>query len=320
MRWMPFIFGLIILMTLRSVVFGEMSNVVDLFVVYSYFGTFSIASFWYRLYTYGHNLIRTRPMHIKPFTPLLIGVKQIANFREHSFPNSALTCSVSRSCSSCWPDGFRERKSGMKRLRRSFFFCHPEQSEVPNCATFEATWLALSVTAISVQSLHAAFARQQERIDAAAPNETIRVEAGIHRGPDQDHKTARPYWRTAVQKFAATVRATWSRSPADNVTISGLRITGSGLQLSDDDAAIFVTGNHATIENCVIADSLHGIYLKKISGAQILKQSHSGQNDADGINRSGRERNRHEHGELRHQPSSPTAAATAFTSGIAKAI
>ena len=25
-------------------------------------------------------------MHIKPFTPLLIGVKQIANFRESSFP------------------------------------------------------------------------------------------------------------------------------------------------------------------------------------------------------------------------------------------
>jgi nitrous oxidase accessory protein len=38
----------------------------------------------------------------------------------------------------------------------------------------------------------------------------------------------------------------------------------------DDDAAIFVTGDGAKIENCVIADSLHGIYLKKISGAQIL--------------------------------------------------
>ena len=57
---------------------------------------------------------------------------------------------------------------------------------------------------------------------------------------------------------------------ADDVTLRGLRITGSGLQLSDDDAAIFVTGNHARIENCVIADSLHGIYLKKVSGAQIL--------------------------------------------------
>jgi hypothetical protein len=28
------------------------------------------------------------PMRIKPFTPLLIGVKQIANFREYSFPQA----------------------------------------------------------------------------------------------------------------------------------------------------------------------------------------------------------------------------------------
>jgi len=40
--------------------------------------------------------------------------------------------------------------------------------------------------------------------------------------------------------------------------------------LMDDDAAVFVTGNRARIENNVIVDSLHGIYLKKISGAQIL--------------------------------------------------
>jgi len=86
MRWMPFVFGLIILMILRAAVLGEMSNVVDLFAVYSYFGTFSIASFWYRLYTYGHNLDPHAPVRIKPFTPLLIGVKQIANFREASFP------------------------------------------------------------------------------------------------------------------------------------------------------------------------------------------------------------------------------------------
>ena len=88
MRWMPFVFGLIILMTLRAVVFGEMSNVVDLFAVYSYFGVFSIGSFWYRLYTYGHNLDPHAPVHIKPFTPLLIGVKQIANFREFSYPQA----------------------------------------------------------------------------------------------------------------------------------------------------------------------------------------------------------------------------------------
>ena len=88
MRWMPFVFGLIILLTLRSIVFGEMSNVVDLFALYSYFGTFSILSFWYRLYQYGHNLDPHAPVHIQPFTPYLIGMKQIANFREFSYPQA----------------------------------------------------------------------------------------------------------------------------------------------------------------------------------------------------------------------------------------
>jgi hypothetical protein len=86
MVWMPFVFGVIILLLLRAVVFGLMANVVDLFAIYSYFGVFSIGSFWYRLYEYGHKLDPTAPMRIKPFTPLLIGVKQIANFRESSFP------------------------------------------------------------------------------------------------------------------------------------------------------------------------------------------------------------------------------------------
>src|SRR5512133_1249460 len=88
MRWMPFMFGLITLMLLRSVVFGQMGNVLDLFVIYCYFGIFSIGSFWYRLYQYGHNLAPHAPMHITPFTPRLIGVEQIANFREHSFPQA----------------------------------------------------------------------------------------------------------------------------------------------------------------------------------------------------------------------------------------
>ena len=88
MRWMPFVFGLIMLMILRAIVFGQMGNLVDLFAVYCYFGTFSIGSFWYRLYQYGHNLDPHAPMRITPFTPLLIGVKQIANFREYSFPQT----------------------------------------------------------------------------------------------------------------------------------------------------------------------------------------------------------------------------------------
>lgn len=109
----------------------------------------------------------------------------------------------------------------------------------------------------------------QERIDATTPGETIRLESGVHAGPIVICKRL-----TLVGEKGAEIRGNTLGNvvtiTADDVTLGGLRITGSGLRLSDDNAAVFVAGNRATIENNVIADSLHGIYLKKISGARIL--------------------------------------------------
>jgi nitrous oxidase accessory protein len=109
----------------------------------------------------------------------------------------------------------------------------------------------------------------QERIDGAAPGDTIHVEAAAHTGPIIINKSL-----TLIGENGAEIRGNGVGNAiaiaADDVTLAGLRITGSGIRLMDDDAAIFVTGNRAKIDNCVITDSLHGIYLKKISGAQIL--------------------------------------------------
>lgn len=46
----------------------------------------SIGAFYYRLYTYGHNLDPHAPVHIEPFMPLLFGRQQIANFTQSSYP------------------------------------------------------------------------------------------------------------------------------------------------------------------------------------------------------------------------------------------
>ena len=89
MQWMPFVFGLIILLLLRAAVFGQMANVIDVFTLFSYFGVFSIGAFYYRLYVYGHQLDPKAAMKIEPFTPLLIGTKKIANFTQHSYPEPA---------------------------------------------------------------------------------------------------------------------------------------------------------------------------------------------------------------------------------------
>jgi len=86
MKWMPFAMGLFALIALRSAAHGRMSQVVDLFALFTYFGMFSMGLFYFRLYTYGHNLDPTAPMTIEPFTPMLIGKNQIANFVQYSFP------------------------------------------------------------------------------------------------------------------------------------------------------------------------------------------------------------------------------------------
>ncbi len=86
MQIMPFMFGVFILLALRSTVIGEMKGVVDLFVLASYFGAFSIGAFYYRLWWYGHNLDPKAPVHIEPFTPLIFGSQKIANFTQSSYP------------------------------------------------------------------------------------------------------------------------------------------------------------------------------------------------------------------------------------------
>jgi len=115
----------------------------------------------------------------------------------------------------------------------------------------------------------------QEQIDAAAPNEIIQLKPGLHTGPIKINKAL-----TLIGGHNAEIRGNGHGSvieiAASGVTLNGLRVSGSGLRLSDDDAAIFVTGNNARIENCTITDSLHGIYLKKISGAQILNNHIAG--------------------------------------------
>jgi hypothetical protein len=86
MRWVPFALGLFILLALRAAAIGRMSSLIDLMTLFLYFTAFSFGSFYYRLYTYGHQLDPRAPMTIEPFTPVLIGRQQIANFLQSSWP------------------------------------------------------------------------------------------------------------------------------------------------------------------------------------------------------------------------------------------
>lgn len=84
--FMPFLFGVLGLLVLRVAALGNIRALIDLTVLAGYGCTFAFGRFVYRLYLFGHDLDPTAPVKVKPFTPVIIGTKQIANFTTHSYP------------------------------------------------------------------------------------------------------------------------------------------------------------------------------------------------------------------------------------------
>ena len=87
-KWMPFAIGVLGLLFLRAAVLGTMGALVDSAVLFVYFGAFSLWSFGYKLYMYGHNLAPTAPVKVPPFSPPMFGYRQIANFEVYSYPRA----------------------------------------------------------------------------------------------------------------------------------------------------------------------------------------------------------------------------------------
>ena len=85
-KWMPFVIGVLGLLFLRAAVLGKVSHLVDVLVLYLYFGLFSLWSFAYKLYRYGHDLSPAAAVKVPPFMPPLFGYQQIANFEVYSYP------------------------------------------------------------------------------------------------------------------------------------------------------------------------------------------------------------------------------------------
>jgi copper chaperone NosL len=87
-QWIPLMLGFFIILSLRSVVIGKMSSVVDTVVLFGWFGLFALWHFYNRLYTYGHNLDPSAAVKVKPFTPPVFGSQQIANFTVFNYPSA----------------------------------------------------------------------------------------------------------------------------------------------------------------------------------------------------------------------------------------
>jgi copper chaperone NosL len=85
-KWMPFVLGALALVFLRAAVVGRVLDLLDSIVVFTYFGLFSLWSFAYKLFRYGHDLSPTAPVKVPPFMPPMFGRSQLANFEVYSYP------------------------------------------------------------------------------------------------------------------------------------------------------------------------------------------------------------------------------------------
>jgi hypothetical protein len=85
-KWLPFVVGILGLLFLRAAVLGKASHLVDVAVLYLYFGLFALWSFAYKMYRYGHDLDPKAAVKVEPFLPPLFGYKKLANFEVYSYP------------------------------------------------------------------------------------------------------------------------------------------------------------------------------------------------------------------------------------------
>ncbi len=86
LMWIPLVIGLIGVLTLRSAAIGNLRSLVDVMVIATYFGGFSLWSFWYKLDFYGKHLDPRAAVSVDPFTPPVFGHKMVGQFEVWSYP------------------------------------------------------------------------------------------------------------------------------------------------------------------------------------------------------------------------------------------
>jgi hypothetical protein len=84
--WIPFALGAMAILALRVSALGTVRDLIDMLVVTGYVSAFAFGRFVYRLWVFGHDLDPHAPMKVKPFMPVIIGHRTVANFETYSYP------------------------------------------------------------------------------------------------------------------------------------------------------------------------------------------------------------------------------------------
>jgi nitrous oxidase accessory protein len=102
----------------------------------------------------------------------------------------------------------------------------------------------------------------------AADGASIQVPPGVYRGPLTIERAVRLYGAGQAH-FRGDGRTHTVEIRAADVVVDGFEISGSGLDLGRDHAAVHVTGARAVVVNNHIHDALHGVYVRQADGVRI---------------------------------------------------
>ncbi|MBL8473915.1 MAG: nitrous oxide reductase family maturation protein NosD [Rhodocyclaceae bacterium] len=120
----------------------------------------------------------------------------------------------------------------------------------------------------------------QAAIDSAEPGDTVRVLRGRYR---ENLRIDKPLKLLGVDfpYLSGGLKGDTIRVRAQHVQVDGLIIADSGDDLTAQNAGIYLErgAHHAIVSNCSFSYTLFGIWIEKVSGAQILNNIITGKRD-----------------------------------------
>ena len=199
---------------------------------------------------FGHNLDPRAPLSssIKPFTPPVLGVGVVGQFRTVAVPDLGLSLAFAASAVIL---------AGLYLHRRAYKPLVERAGHLAKTAIVPAVvWVAAT----------GAFAEAtfdlRTALRVAPPGSTVHVPAGVHAGPFVVDK--------AIVLEGAPGAVLQGSGDGDvlrivgaGAVVRGLAVRGTGVSLDRENAAILVEAHDVVIERNVVDDALFGIYARK---------------------------------------------------------
>jgi nitrous oxidase accessory protein len=234
-------------------------------------GVAAMSEFWRWSYDYGHNLAPDAIIKIPgmSYQPPLIGTKQLLNFTASSWPDAGgIAAGVAVAIALAALLLSRGRRESAARAPASI-------AVAAGIAVVLAIAAPVGVDAQEkdtvVVSSSTGFARA---IQLVKPGGVVIVPAGVY--PAHGVTIDKPL--TVTGRGFPTLDGGGSgeivRITADDVSITGIRFTGTGVSYTQDRAAVRVTN----AADCRITDNrfdhvLYGIYLAKVTGCRLERNT-----------------------------------------------